>query len=250
MIPEIQNHSVEVNQVPFNHIYAENFFTDAFHELLCQEFEKVMSQGLADQFSLASFSRFPGYDAYYWLLPPETGYPLNLFYSQEWKDHFSRLFGIPLTNDIVAEFHHHQVDSQDGFVHNDYNLCCFTENRLPNGMNPWYYTCNYDPAQNDMTTGLVTSHMRSIALIYYFNNDPWLPGDGGETALFNSEQDLAAARLTPPISNSLLAFEVSPDSYHGFRQNFRSERNSLIMWFHTQTDVKLMRHGGAQPVTY
>lgn len=249
-IAEIQHHSPQKQQAPFTYVYVEDFFTTSFHKQLCEAFEQVKREGLTDSFSYAQFSRFGGYDAYYWLFPPNSDYPLHLFYSPEWRDYFASLFDIPLTSEVVAEFHHHQVGSSDGFVHNDYNLCCFTNHHLPNGINPWYYHCSYDPAQNDMQSGFVSSKMRSIAVIYYLNNEEWQPGDGGETALLDATRDLQTATLIPPKSNSLLAFEVSPLSFHGFMQNRRLERNSLIMWFHTETALKLARHNNTPPVAY
>jgi NAD(P)-dependent dehydrogenase (short-subunit alcohol dehydrogenase family) len=249
-LTEIRNHPQELRQAPFRYVYLTDFFSPGLHRRLCDAFETVRSRGLSDMHSLSRLARFNRYDAWFWLLPPDAGHPLSLFYSTEWKDYFAQLFDLPLTQDVVAEFHHHAIGSNDGSVHNDYNQCCFTEEPLPNGINPWYYRCNYDPALNDMSTGHVKDKMRSIALIYYFNNPDWQPGDGGETALYHKDWDRETAVYIPPVSNSLLAFEVSPESYHGFIRNNRSERNSLIMWFHTETAEKIARHGNVPPVTY
>lgn len=239
---------MEVLTVPFKHIHVSNFLKKETYDEFCKIFESVLSRGLSEHIRHAQFSRFGEYDAFYWMIPAEIREPLNILYSTDWRDLFAQLFNVPLTGDVVAEFHHHQPGSKNGTPHNDYNLCCFTDERLPNGINPWFYHCNYNPERNDMTSGKVFARMRSVAIILYLNNEEWQPGDGGETALYYTDLNLKRAILVPPINNSILAFEVTPHSYHAFRQNIRTDRNSIIMWLHSTTEEKLARHGQTPPV--
>jgi Rps23 Pro-64 3,4-dihydroxylase Tpa1-like proline 4-hydroxylase len=75
--------------------------------------------------------------------------------------------------------------------------------------------------------------VRSIAVLYYFNNRPWQEGSGGETAFYESDrEDAKPVCLIEPRNNRALAFEVSPLSYHAFQTN-RSVRSCLAMWFHS-----------------
>ncbi|MBV6647753.1 MAG: 2OG-Fe(II) oxygenase [Cyclobacteriaceae bacterium] len=247
---EVRNFPSKLENYPVPHFYIKDFFTEEFHDQLCQVFNQTLSKGLNEQLAKDKFSRFGGYDAYCFLLPPDSVYPLNFFYSIEWHSLFEDLFDLPITNDVVAEFHHHQVKSNRGFVHNDYNICCFTEAPLENGINPWYYHCNFDPRYNDMSSGQIKERMRSIAILYYLNNEEWLPEDGGETGLFINATDERPIKTFPPISNSLFAFEITPESYHAFLSNVRLERNSVIMWFHTDKEIKIRRHHNTPPVPY
>lgn len=239
---------IEISLAPFKHVRVPNFLKRETYDAFCEIFNAVLGRGLSESVRHAQFSLFGEYDAYYWMIPAEIREPLNLLYSLDWKDFFSELFDVPLTGDVVAEFHHHQPGSKNGTPHNDYNLCCFTDERLPNGINPWYYHCNYNPERNDMTTGKVFARMRSVAIILYLNNEEWRNEDGGETALYYTDLNLDRAVLVPPINNTLLAFEVTPHSYHAFRQNVRSDRNSIIMWLHSSVEEKLARHGQTPPV--
>lgn len=249
-IKAINNHPEKVEKVPFSHIHVQDFFTKEYYAALCQQFEDIKSPGVSEKMTIDRFSRFPGYDAYCWLFPPESTFPLNLFYSQEWRLYFGQLFDIPLTNDVVAEFHHHRVGSKTGFVHNDYNICCFKENYLSNGINPWYYQCSFDPKSIREGDAGILQRMRSIAIIYYLNNEPWQEGDGGETGLYTKADSFSLIKAIPPVSNSILAFEIAPTSYHGFIENPVLERNSIIMWLHTEMDTQLARHNGVEPVPF
>ncbi|HWB26243.1 MAG TPA: 2OG-Fe(II) oxygenase [Chitinophagaceae bacterium] len=242
-IPEIICTDIKIEEAPFRHFYARNFFRNDFYELLVQEFEKVKETGLVEYIDKNKLSRFPGYDAYCWLLPPGCSYPLNIFYSYKWIDYFSALFGVTLTADVVAEFHHHKINSSSGFKHNDYNICCFVDDPLPNKVNPWYFQCSYDKKNNDMTSGRVTGRMRTIAIIYYLNNEPWKEGDGGETGLYANLGDAQPAVAIPPVSNAIMAFEISPVSWHAFITNTKNERNTIIMWLHADAEKQISRYG-------
>jgi hypothetical protein len=244
-IAEINTANYSLSTQPFNYFYATDFFKQDYYELLAEEFEKVRAGGLVGYVDRDRLGKFPGYDAYCWLLPPTCGYPLNLFYTPEWIDYFARLFNVELTMDVVAEFHHHLAGSSSGFRHNDYNICCFTDEPLPNQVNPWYFQCSYDPNNNDMASGKIKGRMRTIAIIYYLNNAPWQPGDGGETGLYTTYNDAAPAVAIPPISNSIMAFEISPVSWHAFITNVKSERNTIIMWLHADADRQIARYGVA-----
>lgn len=249
-IEEIRNHPGKVETDPFRHVYMQDFFKAEYYAALTRQFEEVRSMGVTEKMDTEIFSRFSGYDAYCWMFPPESVYPLNLFYSQEWRLYFSHLFNIDLTHDVVAEYHHHKVGSKTGFVHNDYNAVCFKENYLSNGINPWYYQCSFDPDNLRQDDTDVLKRMRSIAIIYYLSNEPWEKGYGGETGLYTKTGSFSLVKSIPPVSNSVLAFEISPTSYHGFIENSMIERNSIIMWLHAEVDYQLARYDGAEPVPF
>ena len=46
-----------------------------------------------------------------------------------------------------------------------------------------------------------------------------------------------------PLNNRLLAFEISPKSWHAFASNIKNHRNALVMWFHSTPDYMLKRYG-------
>jgi len=87
--------------------------------------------------------------------------------------------------------------------------------------------------------------VRCTTLIYYLGNPAWHVGDGGETALYagtRRDHRYPEARV-PPVNNSMLLFNCTPTSFHAFTQNWRSERNSIIMWLHAPPTAMARRYG-------
>jgi Rps23 Pro-64 3,4-dihydroxylase Tpa1-like proline 4-hydroxylase len=76
--------------------------------------------------------------------------------------------------------------------------------------------------------------VRAIAVLYFLHNGPWRPGDGGEMGLYASTSDPIdqPAVAVPPVDNSIVLFECTPHSLHGFIHNRRVPRSSMIMWVH------------------
>jgi hypothetical protein len=85
-----------------------------------------------------------------------------------------------------------------------------------------------------------------VACLYYFNNPPLgsPPVGGGETALYESAGG-GPAKLVEPFNNRLLAFEISPRSWHAFVSNVGSPRNALAMWLHGEEGYCNKRYGEA-----
>src|SRR5581483_9351795 len=109
----------------------------------CVEFNKALRSGLSEADSKQMFSRFSHYDAYSYHWDPRAASALNFFYTPEWFTFISGAFGIDVTRDTTANFHHHKTGSASGVVHNDYNLCSFKNDPIGNGANPWHYQCKY-----------------------------------------------------------------------------------------------------------
>jgi Rps23 Pro-64 3,4-dihydroxylase Tpa1-like proline 4-hydroxylase len=83
--------------------------------------------------------------------------------------------------------------------------------------------------------------VRSIAVLYYFNNPKWTEGDGGESSMYK-EYKGEPVRKIGPVNNRLFAFEVSPQSFHTFMRN-KNIRNSLVMWYHSPEPYMIARYG-------
>ena len=90
-----------------------------------------------------------------------------------------------------------------------------------------------------------------MAVLFYLANEPWRPGDGGETALFHGAGggiDRPAA-VVPPVNNSMLAFECTPFSFHTFLSNVRTPRNSVVMWLH-RPKSEVEERWTSRPIVY
>lgn len=224
---------IEVKEQPFRHIVVDNFFTKNFYHQLCVEFYKILRHGLSEERKRDMFSRSPrSYDAYNWVINPKCVHPLSIFFSSEWENFITKTFGVTSSKDTVAAFHHHNIGSNDGWIHTDFSLCSFKEDRLANGINPWHYQCDYEDSSPNKQPDTL-KRVRQVAIIYYLLNDPrWQEGDGGETAFYKDKTFGSVASKIAPANNRLLAFEISPFSFHTFLKNNKHERNSIIQWFH------------------
>jgi hypothetical protein len=236
---------------PFRHIIARDVFSPGLYAELAATFRAVLALGLSDRRDPLRFSRtLANSNAYAWHLPPDADSPLSLFYRRDLHDILCGLLDIDATGDVAASLHHHRRGDLDGSVHRDLGLSYFTDQPRADGINPAdLKRCNY-------TTGPTTADVkarevvRAATMIFYLNNTEWHPGDGGETGLYASptaRPDKPAA-VAPPINNSLIFFESTPDSYHCFLGNRASDRNSLVMWLHRSVD-EVVRNWG-QNVIY
>ena len=86
---------------------------------------------------------------------------------------------------------------------------------------------------------------RAVACLYFAANEPWSPGMGGETGVFLPD-GVTLANAVPPKNNLLLAFEISPNSFHAYQGSTTMQRNSFIWWYHSPPGYLLARHRGGQ----
>lgn len=244
----IKNTTQIITSYPFSHILLPNFFQDAFYNELCDAFRYKKNQGLFEDFQAEQFSHLSNFDVYCWTLPPHSQEPFSFFYSTFWRDYIAKLFAIHLTDDVLVQLHHHQIDSNSCYVHSDFTEVAFSDNSLAHGINPWYFQQDYFVRKSSHLDNHIKKRVRAIAIIYYLDNE-WQAGDGGETALFADKQNEIPALKIAPINNTLLAFAISPESYHQFLSN-KKTRNSLNMWFHTTVEETQRRFPQKTPVLF
>ncbi|TWP38222.1 2OG-Fe(II) oxygenase [Leekyejoonella antrihumi] len=202
---------------PFPHIVAENVFVPDVQEELARDFRT-----LYDQRTTAGYNTqhdFLGTS----LISTQCG-SLEVFISPAWYALFTRLFGINEPGFLTAGVHRHRPGSRNGFPHND----IFPE-RLDVG-----------PGRGDVLRfggPVAGKSVRAVAILYYLNNGPWAPGDGGETSLYWDWKDGVDTPVdsVPPRDNTLFAFSCNPHSYHSFRTN-RKRRDSVISFVYRGVD--------------
>jgi 2OG-Fe(II) oxygenase superfamily len=200
-----------------------------------------------------SLRHFGWYDAYAHGFQTNMSGALHLFISREWHNLIARIMDVPATGHVNGGIHHHPPGSGDGFIHNDLNPVYFDRDpRSDEVVLPNHSRVSY-------TVGSVTSAgirsrevVRCTALIYYTANPDWHIGDGGETALYGSiKQDARYPdSRVPPINNSMVLFNCTPTSFHAFTRNWRSERNSIVMWLHAPPAEMTRRFGGKSLVRF
>lgn len=245
----IQAHAldVKVNSEPFNHVVIDNFFKEDFLEELTHYYQTIFSKGLVDddtekeRFHL--FEKKINYDGYVFSPEVTQEEPLKLFFSVAWNRFFSNIFNKPTTFGTSFALHHHPTGDKAGWVHHDYATYTFPYKLvLPNGVTGTRGEAGkvtLTPAE-EKTKNI--QQKRTIALIFYFNNPEWKEGDGGETGLYTSKSEDSLFKKVAPVNNRLLAFDVSPQSFHAFQEN-HADRNSFVQWFHVDLEWAEHKYG-------
>lgn len=232
---------------PFPHVVARDVLREPVYREIVQGFRELLDRD--------GSGYLPGHDIYGRTLTPEYDGPLRLFASRPWHDMLARLLKVEATGHVNCGLHHHLAGSASGFPHNDLNPGWF-----PGGDDDGDGIRLAAPAQCEYISGRLSSSsghpavetVRAVAVIYYLDNPPWSPGDGGVTGLYRNASDPVdqPAAVVPPLNNSLLAFECSPFSYHGFISNRRHPRNSLVLWLHRPRPDVVRRWGEQAIVGY
>ena len=235
---------------PFPHIRAEEVFIPEFYRELETAFEEILGDSGSPTWPEARLTRnMPGYDAFGADFDTRVRWPLSFLQSREWHDFLARLFAVDAVGCMSVALHHHSIGSRDGFAHNDLNPGWFVRTGadidIPRGD-----MCHYRTGAPANANVRPVEMIRGVALVYYLNNLPWQPGDGGETGLFRAPYDVHPVVSVPPINNSLVAFECTPQSFHAFRSNHRYPRNSISSWVHRDKSTVVARWGEAAIVRW
>lgn len=221
---------------PFFHVVAYDVFTPEIYSWMANAHAELLARGLSETPTRDKLSRnIPNYDAYGFPLTSQTPAPFNVFASREWHDVLANLIGVRATGDINAGFHHHTLGSKNGLVHNDFNPGWFADASDQYGINfARNDICEYSTGRVPDSRIRTHQTVRAIAVLFYLNNPPWRPGDGGGTGLYahRGQPVEEPSKVIPPINNSLFLFECRPNSFHTFLSNRNGPRNSLIMWLH------------------
>jgi hypothetical protein len=224
---------------PFPHVVAGNVFVPGFYAELEAEFVRLLRE------HPEAFQRnMAGYDASGADLDRYRSGPLGVFVSRAWHDMIAGVAAVRPTGDVSASLHHHEPGSSTGWPHNDLNPGWFAAGppdpnqvRLPSDAPIGYHRGTRADGVEARET------VRGVSVLFYFANPPWQPGDGGETGLYRAPRPDGLAAAVPPVNNSLVLFECTPFSWHGFLRNQVKPRNSLVMWLHRSKDEVRDRWG-------
>ena len=231
---------------PFPHIVAYDVFEPPIYARLEQSFHQILD-GIAQQGYLE------GHDIYGTTIGASLAPMLEPLSSRAWHDLLARITGVQATGHVALGLHHHTVGSADGFPHNDLNPGWFADDPPPGAIEL------SDPSVVEYTTGVAhvasvrpREVVRAVAALFYLSNGNWEPGDGGTTGMYRGAADdpNRPVLVVPPLDNSLLVFECTPVSWHGFIGNRRRPRNSMIMWLHRPKADVVARWGESAIVPY
>jgi hypothetical protein len=208
---------------PFNHIIIDNLFNDNIYASLCNKFSIFISKTVPYKNQKNATSN---YDAYiYGLSTKELVDGYDFFASEELKNFVEKTFNIVTTKHVAPSVHFHKSPSKSGFIHRDMNIVSFI-----NSNNKFVCTGGTNYTDDTETNPDTIKVMRTIAMIYYFNNDN-SSYDGGGTGIYSSYNG-GLIKTIEPINNRLFIFEITHNSYHAFI-GCDYDRSCLVNWFHS-----------------
>lgn len=230
---------------PFPHVVAQNVFVEPFYSELADHFERIKQAGHFQK-------NIRNYDAGSVLIRDHADGPLGFFVSRPWHDLVASIFDVQATGDVTAGLHHHPPGGRPGWPHNDLNPGWFGGD-WPSAdeiRHEGHDGVDYQQGPTrEGTTGRET--VRGVSVLFYLNNPAWSPGDGGETGIYDSGSSgsRGAGIGVPPVDNSLVMFESTPFTWHGYGGQSRHERNSLVMWVHRRKS-EVVERWGEQSIAY
>ena len=220
---------------PFVHVRAEGVFEREVYDHLAVEFRQVLEDTRQGRTKKAVF-RPPAnnYDAWICGLDFQSAQLFFPLFEQAWLGYLASLLDLQDTGIVDGALHHVPRDSRSGYLHTDFCSAWFDRcNEQDVVRFPMRGLTDYFTGYPRTTSAHPVECIRRATMIFYLANDNWADGDGGETGLFSSVSGRGPKALCPPRDNSLLLFECMPHSFHALQASSRRERNSIILWLHS-----------------
>jgi len=218
---------------PYPYIIIDNLFKPEIYQKMCDKFHTYISRVQNPHGQVGDTGM--NYDALIYSVQEEdctTGY--DFFKFKLWQIFISNIFDIEFNQHMAYSLHFHkgspEKPSKDGWPHADLSICSAIDDlekpiKLLGGCDYADDTIHAQPHTKKI--------MRSVAMLYYFNNKNILEEkDGGGTGIYKSYNSYSFVKEVKPINNRLFAFEISPISFHGFI-GAKFDRSSIVSWFHS-----------------
>ena len=247
--PELSDHGRwHQHEWPFRHYQATRVFDEATYASLTEAFLPILKASESGSEGRYRMVRSRAeYDARMLSVDAELATQFKPLFSAQWIRFLYGFFGLPYVDRLSGGLHSSNPGARTGAIHNDLCMAYFDESIDQQGpfLFPDHSRCEYYTGRKIVPDARPVPYARAVALIYYLCNDNWRPGCGGETALYGAARSgpRTVTRLVPPVNNSLLMFECSPHSYHGFITNPGMRRNSIVMWLHCTEKNAIERWG-------
>lgn len=235
--PINENVSIEYFTDPYHHVVISNIFKSEVYEEICDIFPALIAKCSGPYGkSKNATSQYEAYIASINLKDCTNNHYLSILISDYLKKFLSNLFNIQTNQYIASSAHWHMAPSKSGFIHRDFAVCSFKSSSNIMMSDQYEYTDDSDT--NDES---IVKTMRSLVFLYYLNNpsnlDDYIGGGTGIYTNFNS----TLIKEVRPRNNSLLAFEITPKSYHAYvGANFN--RSAIVQWYHSSPAYLLNRH--------
>jgi len=211
---------------PFNYVIIDNLFNKQIYESLCKKFPDFIARTKPYKDQPGATSDYEGYISGLGLQDLKNGY--DFFASQQLQDFIEKTFDIKTSKFISPSAHFHKAPSKNGFIHRDMNICSFSNKPTDDS----FITTGGVVYTDDSIVNTNSIKMiRSIALLYYLNNNDDISTNGGGTGIYDGYGGKLIKTIEPK-NNRLFMFEISHNSFHGFiGANFN--RAAIVSWFHS-----------------
>ena len=237
MIKELLDHpyvskdvSIEYYDEPYRHFILRNIFNAQIYDSMCDLFPKYIERCHNPHGLVGSTGLF--YEALIYSMKREDcvgGW--DFFASAMWQKLVASIFNLQFNEYTAYSLHYHAGSpdrpSKDGWPHRDLSVCSMSGSVEPGQMaiinGGEYADDSYDKQPNSIKA------LRSVAMLYYLNNKP---GQGGGTGVYTNYDASSIVKTISPENNSLFAFEIGPDSYHGY-VGANYNRSAMVQWFHS-----------------
>ena len=211
------NAQISIESFPYRHLVIENFLEDELAVAVNAYFDHCIGKaapvgkvGEVGDLQYSALNYTPD-------LTDISASAISVFGSDDLRNFICDTLGAQSNDCLMIGSHRHEPPSKDGWPHTDCAVVSYPKNGSRyNGFNVFQPDsgCIYaDDTRDRQPDSLKMA--RSVACLYYHGNHDWQPGDGGETAIYLADKKTIAKKV-PPIHNSLFAFEISPDSLHGY----------------------------------
>ena len=212
---------------PFNYVVVDNLFNEPIYKKLCDKFPSFIARTKPYKDQPGATSNYEGYISGLSMGDLVDGY--DFWCSKELRNFVETIFDIKTSQYISPSAHFHKAPSKNGFIHRDINICSFAKNSDPD----MFVTTGGGIAYTDDSiknpNGI--KMIRSIALLYYLNNNDSISSIGGGTGIYKNHKG-EIETVIEPKNNRLFLFEISYNSYHAFiGANF--DRSAVVSWFHS-----------------
>ena len=220
-------------QTPFPHLVATDVLRPDVYERVEAAYRAVLDAGIGTQAGLSPPAG--GHDASSRLIDADADPALALFTSRAWHDMLCATTGVAGSGHVVASLYHHAAGSASGVPHNDLNPGWF-----PSAASSGEVVVA-DPSLVSYTTGVTADPSlrpvktaRAVVMHFFLCNGPVRRGGGGVIGMHTSPFDRidAPARTVAFADNSLVVFECTPFSLHGFIGGHTTPRNVITVWLH------------------
>jgi 2OG-Fe(II) oxygenase superfamily len=228
---EAKIENAELHNYPFRYLLLNDSLEQSDYLSAVETYDRLAN----DEGAISSKS--VGYDAQIFLLNQESTKLFSSLISTEIIQALANKFNKKLESTIDAALHLHKPGNRSGWIHSDFSPGWFNADKLDQLQLSNSRGVDYRNGKAASADAKPIMHVRAVTVIYFLNNE-WAANDGGQTGIYDSHQCAVDKPLiaVPPVSNSLLAFECCPHSYHSFISN-KNMRHSITYWCHATPDA-------------